>query len=118
MSAKAHISGEQLCFWCPGCSEAHRVTVTGSSSRWGWNQSLDRPTLNPSIKVTSGHYAPEWKQGRGCWCIYNREHPDDPSGFECGCCHSFVKDGRIQFLPDCTHALAGKTVDLPDWEAQ
>lgn len=25
-------------------------------------------------------------------------------------------DGRIQFLNDCTHALAGQTVDLPDWE--
>jgi hypothetical protein len=28
----------------------------------------------------------------------------------------FVTDGRIQFLGDCTHALAGQTVDLPDWE--
>ena len=31
-------------------------------------------------------------------------------------CHSFVTDGRIQFLGDCTHKLAGQTVDLPDWE--
>ena len=30
-------------------------------------------------------------------------------------CHSFVTDGRIQFLADCTHALAGQTVDLPEW---
>ena len=30
-------------------------------------------------------------------------------------CHTFVTDGRIQFLGDCTHALAGQTVDLPDW---
>jgi hypothetical protein len=29
-------------------------------------------------------------------------------------CHSFVTDGRIQFLSDCTHELAGQTVDLPD----
>jgi phage terminase large subunit GpA-like protein len=28
-------------------------------------------------------------------------------------CHSFVTDGRIEFLSDCTHALAGKTLDLP-----
>ena len=26
-------------------------------------------------------------------------------------------DGRIQFLGDCTHHLAGQTVDLPDFEA-
>jgi len=30
-------------------------------------------------------------------------------------CHSFVRDGKIQFLSDCKHKLAGKTVDLPDW---
>lgn len=29
-------------------------------------------------------------------------------------CHSFVRDGRIQFLADCTHAMAGQTVDLPE----
>jgi len=29
-------------------------------------------------------------------------------------CHSYVTDGRIQFLADCTHALAGLTVDLPE----
>lgn len=28
-------------------------------------------------------------------------------------CHSFVREGRIQFLGDCTHRLAGHTVDLP-----
>ena len=30
-------------------------------------------------------------------------------------CHSFVTDGRIQFLGDCTHSLAGQTVDLPEF---
>ena len=33
-------------------------------------------------------------------------------------CHSFVTNGRIQFLTDSTHALAGQTVDLPDWDAE
>jgi hypothetical protein len=31
-------------------------------------------------------------------------------------CHSFITDGRIQFLGDCTHRLAGQTVPIPDWE--
>lgn len=31
----------------------------------------------------------------------------------CHTCHSFVRDGQIEFLSDCTHALAGKTVSLP-----
>lgn len=33
-------------------------------------------------------------------------------------CHSFVRDGKIEFLSDSTHKLAGQTVDLPplpDW---
>lgn len=28
-------------------------------------------------------------------------------------CHSFVRDGQIEFLGDCTHSLAGQTVPLP-----
>jgi hypothetical protein len=31
-------------------------------------------------------------------------------------CHSFVTDGNIAYCPDCTHALAGKTVPLPPWD--
>mgnify|MGYP007013250410 CR=1 FL=1 len=30
-------------------------------------------------------------------------------------CHSFVVDGRMQMLGDCTHALAGQKVDIPPW---
>lgn len=30
-------------------------------------------------------------------------------------CHSFVTDGNIQFLDDCTHELKGKTVPLEDF---
>jgi hypothetical protein len=28
-------------------------------------------------------------------------------------CHSFVRNGKIEYLSDCTHNLAGKTVDIP-----
>jgi hypothetical protein len=31
-------------------------------------------------------------------------------------CHSFIRNGQIQFLSDCHHELAGKTVDLPEVE--
>jgi hypothetical protein len=31
-------------------------------------------------------------------------------------CHSFVTDGKIQFLPDCYHSLKGQTVELPEWD--
>lgn len=31
-----------------------------------------------------------------------------------GKCHLFVRNGIIQFLPDCKHYLAGKDVPLPE----
>lgn len=31
-------------------------------------------------------------------------------------CHSFVTDGKIRFLNDCTHDKAGQILDLPEWE--
>jgi hypothetical protein len=31
-------------------------------------------------------------------------------------CHSFVTDGKIQFLSDCTHSLANTTVEIPPWD--
>jgi hypothetical protein len=30
-------------------------------------------------------------------------------------CHSFVSEGVIQFLDDCTHSLVGQSVELPPW---
>lgn len=98
-------------FWCPGCAEVHGVTVdrgNAAGPQWGWNGSLSSPTFTPSIQIKTGHYT-----GGGCWCEYDKAHPDDKSGFTCGICHSFVRDGRIEFLSDCTHALAGTTVDIP-----
>jgi len=29
-------------------------------------------------------------------------------------CHSFITNGKIQFLSDCEHPLKGQTVDLPE----
>jgi hypothetical protein len=71
----------------------HGIPVRGNTHPvWGWNGSVDAPTFTPSILI---HY-----QGG-----------DNPM-----VCHSFVTDGRIQFLGDCTHALAGQTVELPEQE--
>ncbi len=37
---------------------------------------------------------------------YNPAAFDDPGKHVQKACHTFVTDGRIQFLGDCTHALA------------
>lgn len=74
---------EYRAFTCPGCGDPHVLPVTGAR-KWGFNFSDDSPTFTPSILAKNHRYV----------------------------CHSYVTDGRIQFLGDCTHNLAGKTVDL------
>jgi hypothetical protein len=70
--------------------------------RDGVGMAASSPTFTPSVKVTwpanpnASEEFKKWRTERVC--------------------HLFVTDGRIQFLGDCTHALAGQTVDLPDWE--
>lgn len=105
------LQGGLIAFWCPGCDEAHTVKVVDGA--WDWNNDPEKPTFNPSILLTGGHYNPNWKQGDGCWCTYNQEHPGEESSFHCKRCHSYVRDGNIIFLTDCTHALVGQTVPLP-----
>jgi hypothetical protein len=98
-----------VAFDCPGCTMTHVVNVAAHPSLpnhhvWGWNQSMERPTFTPSLLVRTGHHVTGQKAEE---CNVERE------GIACAVCHSFVRDGRIEFLTDCTHALAGKTVDLP-----
>lgn len=97
---------DSVMFTCPGCGDRHVVPVTGEVA-WGWNGTLDKPTITPSIAIRSGHYASNWKPGDECWC--GKDY-----GFECYVCHSNTTDGRITFHPDSTHKLAGQTVDLPE----
>lgn len=107
------IEGECLAFWCPGCNEAHVICY--APGRWTWNGNAELPTFSPSVLVTGGHYAPNWT-GPNCWCNFNERHPESAQvRFKCERCHSFVTDGQIQFLGDCTHALVGQTVPLPDF---
>lgn len=102
-----------LSFWCPGCNEAHQIaTGTGPRPRWGWNGNAEAPTFTPSVLIRTGHYV-SGHEGSDCWCTW--EDRDEFPNMRCRICHSFVTDGRIQFLGDCTHALAGQTVDLPEW---
>lgn len=101
------IEGGAVGFWCPGCKCHHVVT-----SDWRFNGDYDRPTFEPSVLVRNGHYATGFKEGQNCWCTYNAEHPDDPVVYTCQRCHSFVRNGMIEFLTDSTHVLAGQTVKI------
>ena len=107
---------------CPGCGY-NMLPVTpcpegyepsdhsASKHKWSWNGSLDSPTLTPSVLIKTGHHI-DGDQTQ-CWCNLE-ERLGVKSHFKCMVCHSFVTDGRIAFLGDCTHEFAGQTVDLPD----
>lgn len=90
---ETHPDGSQsVLFDCPGCGMLHAPRVTGDGRPlWEWNRCIDAPTFAPSILVT-------WTYGEN---------------YEPRRCHSFVREGRIEFLSDCTHSLAGQTVPLP-----
>lgn len=100
--------GGRLLFHCPGCKEMHQVQVgEGSGPRWGFNGDYDRPTFTPSVLV-GGHKVIRDDQGK-----WTGEWERDASGNPVpSVCHSFVRDGRIEFLGDCTHALASQAVPL------
>lgn len=95
-----------LVFVCPGCaaggpdgySGLHSLPVNAENIGkpvWTWNGDLEKPTLSPSI-LTHGT-----KNG-----IYPR-------------CHSYLQEGKFNFLTDSTHPLAGQNgipmPDLPEW---
>lgn len=106
MEKRAQRRGANVWFECPGCKSAHRVVIEGPEP-WGWNGSEERPTFTPSVLCT-------WEGPKG----YSNDNPA-PKGYDGPMeehrCHSFVTDGKIQFLTDSTHELAGQTVDLPEW---
>ena len=51
---------------------------------WTWNGSVEAPTVRPSVLSKDGTHV----------------------------CHSWINDGRVQFLSDSSHELAGQTLDL------
>ena len=101
-------------YWCQGCEEVHSVRTDGDAAVWSFDGNLEAPTFSPSVLTTSGHYLSDHKPGDKCWCTYAAEHPDRPAHFKCRRCHTFIKGGIVQFLSDCSHALAGQTLPLPD----
>jgi hypothetical protein len=99
LSAKLRsIEGGGIAYWCQGCDGAHVVyTGDGAGPRWTWDGNVDAPTFSPSVRVSySGADAGV---------------DDAPPAL----CHTFIRGGVVEFLADCTHEFAGKTVPLPDW---
>ncbi len=85
-SGKGQSVGKKYIFHCPGCECLHSydVRTDGGRPNWTFNGDFDRPTFSPSLL-----------------------YPDR-------ICHLFLTDGKIRFLGDCTHKLAGQVVEMVD----
>ena len=80
---KVSNSGRYL-FECPACECCHYINDT-----WNMTGPEDKITVRPSIFVNRGRINPE-------------SHA----------CHLYIADGKIQYLDDCSHEYAGKTVEM------
>lgn len=86
-------------FYCPGCKEHHGFVAGGLiQPQWTFNGDFEKPTVKPSILTRFG-------KGDG---------PDGIDNWKDYVCHIFITDGKIQYLSDCTHELAGQTVTMQD----
>lgn len=75
-------------FFCEGCQCAHGVWTTRpniTGAQWKFNGDMEKPTIEPSMVV------PMHKGGS---------------------CHSFIRAGVIEYLPDSGHALRGQKIEL------
>lgn len=78
-------------FWDIAMQEPNAFYIRGDRG-WSWNGDEEKPTVTPSILLTKHN------------------------GYRN---HLYIREGKIQYLSDCTHAMAGQTVDMmpfpEDW---
>jgi len=82
-------SGKYI-YFCPGCLTNHMINTNRSLGQpcHKLTGPLNKPTVRASV-LSMGN-----------------KRLDKPH------CHSFITEGRISFMEDCTHKLAGQTVDM------
>lgn len=75
-------------FYCPACDVGHQFF----KGHWSFDGDMEKPTFNPSLKNS-------WTEGE--------QHIPMV-------CHLFLRNGIIEFCGDCTHAMAGQKMPLPE----
>jgi len=83
-------------FFCKGCKHEHvyQTEKSGKEMAWQFNEDLNNPTFTPSLLNTCPN------------------HPDPKQRL----CHLYVTNGWIQYLGDCSHDLAGQTIEMEEIE--
>lgn len=90
------IEDGRVMFHCPACNTGHMINISNPNMYpiWTFDNNFDSPTFTPSVLLKQ-EYTPE-------------------SGKRTYICHSFITNGLIIYLNDCTHEFAGKTIEMVD----
>lgn len=79
-------------FYLPGWETTNRLPIDAESRpRWEFDGDIYFPTFNPSIRSRHQIYGEAAERVN----------------------HVFIRNGKIQYLADCTHEFAGKTLRMP-----
>lgn len=76
---------DQYEYMCLGCGYTHYFALKTEGGHHTWNNDYEKPTVSPSLLQNFS---------------------------EDKVCHSFIQNGKIQYLNDCWHHLKDQTVDL------
>ena len=90
MDLKTQEGVPQPTIFCPACKSLHAF-----DKRWKFNGNYIKPTFIPSMLVHG-----------------NEKNLKETNGRYGHRCHSFVEDGKIRFLGDCSHDMKNTTVGL------
>lgn len=80
----------EYAFVCPACDCWHSITTLKKNNvgaQWKFNGDLLKPTVSPSVHI-------KIKKPQG----------------DTYTCHLFIRDGRIEYLKDCTHDKRDSTI--------
>lgn len=75
-------------YWVRNPADTVHPWIVLPYDKWEFNGDFVKPTFSPSVLV------------------YGNEKTGRPRT------HCFIRDGRIEYLSDCTHELAGMTRDV------
>jgi hypothetical protein len=76
----------QFLYLCPGCGYTHAFALKKEGGKHEFNMDFDNPTITPSL-------VNDFTPGRRC--------------------HSTIRNGRIKYMKDSWHPMAGQDVELP-----
>lgn len=92
VSSKLRHSSTGYFWFCPACEEMHPLP-----DGWTFDGDLEAPTFSPSFKH-------DWNCGPLI---------ELPKREGRNVCHYIVTAGRVAYCGDCTHSMAGQTIDMP-----